>query len=201
METFSALLALCARNSPVAGEFPAQRPVRRSFDVFFDLRLNKWLSKPSWGWWLETQWLSLWRHCNVLIRVILYFQTGKTDKAVDILRMARGLGKTSIAGPVVTQPPTGKCRHPDEGLSIGCTGSLIWHLQVQPVTKILSISHFLLSAQCLTGTKWLEFGRHYLLAFLSANCLKDIEAVTKWPPFCRRRFKMHFLEWKCVNFN
>ena len=42
METFSALLALCAGNSPVTGEFPTQRPVTRSFDVFFDLRVNKW---------------------------------------------------------------------------------------------------------------------------------------------------------------
>ena len=40
METFSALLALCAGNSPVPGEFPSQRPVTRSFDVFFDLRLE-----------------------------------------------------------------------------------------------------------------------------------------------------------------
>ena len=45
METFSALLAICAGNSPVPGDFPAQRPVTRSFDVFFDLRLNKRLSK------------------------------------------------------------------------------------------------------------------------------------------------------------
>ena len=45
METFSALLAICAWNSAVPGEFPAQRPVTRSFDVFFDLRLNKRLSK------------------------------------------------------------------------------------------------------------------------------------------------------------
>ena len=52
METLSALLALCAGNSPVTGEFPAQRPVTRSFDVFFDLRLNKRLSKQSWRWWL-----------------------------------------------------------------------------------------------------------------------------------------------------
>ena len=44
MEAFSALLAICAGNSPVTGEFPAQRPVTRSFDVFFDLRLNKRLS-------------------------------------------------------------------------------------------------------------------------------------------------------------
>ena len=41
METFSASLAICAGNSPVTGEFPAQRPVTRCFDVFFDLRLNK----------------------------------------------------------------------------------------------------------------------------------------------------------------
>ena len=38
METFSALLALCAGNSLVTGEFPAERLVTRSFDVFFDLR-------------------------------------------------------------------------------------------------------------------------------------------------------------------
>ena len=40
-------LALCAGNSPVTGEFPAQWPVTRSFDVFFDLRLNKRLSKQK----------------------------------------------------------------------------------------------------------------------------------------------------------
>ena len=64
METFSALLAICAGNSPVTGEFPAQRPVTRSFDVF--LRLNQRLSKQSWGWWFETPSRPLWRHCNVV---------------------------------------------------------------------------------------------------------------------------------------
>ena len=44
METFSALLALCAGNSPVPGEFPSQRPVTRNFNVFIDLRLNTWLT-------------------------------------------------------------------------------------------------------------------------------------------------------------
>ena len=45
METFSALLAICAGYSSVTGEFPAQRPVTRSFDVFFDLRLsNGWVN-------------------------------------------------------------------------------------------------------------------------------------------------------------
>ena len=46
------------------GEFPAQRLVTRSFDVFFDLRLNKQFSKQSWGWWVETLSQSLWRHSN-----------------------------------------------------------------------------------------------------------------------------------------
>ena len=64
METFSALLAICAGNTPVPGEFPAQRPVTRSFGVFFDLRLKKRLSKQSWGWWSETLSCPLWRHCN-----------------------------------------------------------------------------------------------------------------------------------------
>ena len=67
METFFALLAVCAGNSPVTGEFPTQRPVTRSFDVFFDLRLNKQLSKQSSGWWFETPPSPLWRHCNVLL--------------------------------------------------------------------------------------------------------------------------------------
>ena len=65
MGPFSALLALCAGNSPVPGELPTQRPVTRSFDVFFDLRLNKRLSKQPWGWWFETPPWSLWRQCNV----------------------------------------------------------------------------------------------------------------------------------------
>ena len=46
------------------GEFPTQRPVTRSFDVYFDLRLNKRLCKQSWGWWFETLLCPLWRHSN-----------------------------------------------------------------------------------------------------------------------------------------
>ena len=64
MESFSALPALCVGNSPVTGEFPTQRPVTRNVDVFFDLCLNKRLSKHSWGWWFETPSRSLWRHWN-----------------------------------------------------------------------------------------------------------------------------------------
>ena len=64
METLSALLAICAGNSPIPGEFPTQRPVTRSFDIYFDLRPNKRLSKQSWGWWFETLLPPLWRHRN-----------------------------------------------------------------------------------------------------------------------------------------
>ena len=64
MEIFSALLALCAGNSSVTGEFPAQRPVTRNFGAFFDLHLNKRLHKQSWGWWFETKLCPLWRHRN-----------------------------------------------------------------------------------------------------------------------------------------
>ena len=63
METFFALLALCEKihRSPV----DSQRPVRRSFDVFFDLRLNKRLSKQSRRRRFETPLRSLWGQCNV----------------------------------------------------------------------------------------------------------------------------------------
>ena len=69
MEKFSALLAICAGNSPVSGEFPTQRPVTRSFDVYFDLRPDKRLSKQLWGWWFETLSHSLWRHRNETIQL------------------------------------------------------------------------------------------------------------------------------------
>ena len=53
----------------LCGEFTGdtQRPVTRSFDVFFDLRPNKRLSKQWWGWWFETQSCPLWRHRNALM--------------------------------------------------------------------------------------------------------------------------------------
>ena len=62
IETFSASLALCAGNSPDTGELPAQRPVTQRFDAFFDLSLNKQLSKQTWSWCFETPVRSLWRN-------------------------------------------------------------------------------------------------------------------------------------------
>ena len=77
VETFSAILALCAGNSPVTGEFPSQSPVTRYFDVFFHLCLNKRLSRQSWGWWFDTPSRVLWRHCNVSVVCIFCIFQGK----------------------------------------------------------------------------------------------------------------------------
>ena len=86
--TFCALSMMTSSNgnifhvtSPLCGEFtgpsefPTQRPVTRSFNVFFDLRLNKPLSKQPWGWWFETLSRSLWRHRNDLPDILI-LQTG-----------------------------------------------------------------------------------------------------------------------------
>ena len=59
-------MAILAGYSPMTGEFPAQRPVTRSFDVFLDLRLIKRLSEQSRGWWFETQSHPLWCNENIL---------------------------------------------------------------------------------------------------------------------------------------
>ena len=71
----SVLLALCAGNSPVTGDFFAQRSMTRRFDVFFDLRLNKRLSKQSWGWWCETPSRSFWRYPDVELTARQLYQT------------------------------------------------------------------------------------------------------------------------------
>ena len=93
----SALLAICAGNSPVPGEFPAQRPMTRSFDVFFDLRLNKRLGKQ----WLETLSSPLWRHCydDGIIECKFYQaawkhrwqNAGLVDQSASQTRMTNGL--------------------------------------------------------------------------------------------------------------
>ena len=61
--TFHVTGHLCAECTG-PGEFPAQRPVTRSFDAFFDLRLNKRLSKQWWSWCFETPLRPWWCHCN-----------------------------------------------------------------------------------------------------------------------------------------
>ena len=64
------------------GEFPGQRPVTRSLNVFFYLRLNKRLSKQWWGWWFETLSRPLWRHRNVANHTFTGTVLGKLVPAI-----------------------------------------------------------------------------------------------------------------------
>ena len=94
METFSTLLAICAGNSPVSGEFPAQRPVKQSFDVFFDLNPNKRLSKQWSGWWFETPLcpLCLYRndHAITMVKLCSLF----IHATIWLAKMERSLVRT-----------------------------------------------------------------------------------------------------------
>ena len=67
LETFSALLELCEGNLLVTCGFPSQSTVTRRFDVFFDLRLSKKVSKHSRRRWFETALRSLWCHCDDIL--------------------------------------------------------------------------------------------------------------------------------------
>ena len=81
MGTFSVLLALCEGNTPVTGGFPSQRPATRSFDVFFDLRLNERVSKQSRRRWFETPSRSSWRHCNEELQKLVNMTRSTTAMA------------------------------------------------------------------------------------------------------------------------
>ena len=71
-------------TGPLCGEFTGHRWIPHTkasdaeFDVFYDMRLNKWLSKQAWGWWFETPSRSLWRHCNALDWVNIVAAAGTT---------------------------------------------------------------------------------------------------------------------------
>ena len=66
-----------------------QRPVTRSFDIYFDLRPNKRLSKQRWGWWSETPSSPLWRHCNDSRSTEIY-STHAIDSFTDAGALAAG---------------------------------------------------------------------------------------------------------------
>ena len=177
METFSALLAICAGNSPVPGELPTQRPVTRSFDIYFDLPLNKKLSKQSWGWWLEKLSLLLWRHRNDThrdTRIHVYmtnFANVCGVEGTDILtapachyfseaaEYKKITQRARFVGP--TWGPSGSCRP-----------------QVGPMLAPWT----LLSGKPLTNHYWLA--HHLILRFISwgelSSCLWRLEEWCLW---------------------
>ena len=80
METFSALLALCAGNSPVAGGFPSQRPVTRSCDAFFICAwTNGWANNRG----ASDLTRSLWRHLSWFIFYLIPHKVQDHDNTAD----------------------------------------------------------------------------------------------------------------------
>ena len=77
----------------LCGEFTGHRWIprtkagTRNFDIFFDLRPNKWLNKQSWGWWFVTPPWPLWRHCNG------YLCTGSKDLKLYVLSLSKEIWK------------------------------------------------------------------------------------------------------------
>ena len=125
METFFALLALCARYSPVNGESPSQNPVTRSFNVSFDLRLNKRLSKQSRRKGFETPSRSLWRHFNDMTRnrwieerrrCYINGHLFSRELVVSIYKQENVSQLAKFMGP--TWGPPGSCR-PQMGTHVG----------------------------------------------------------------------------------
>ena len=99
---------ICRVTGHLCSEFtghrwiPCTRPVTRSFDVFFDLRLNKRLSKQSWSWWFETPTRPLWRHCNDSDIHVSVKEYQKVNVALNLATI-----RASIYSRVITRSPEG----------------------------------------------------------------------------------------------
>ena len=184
METFSALLAICAGNSPVPGEFPAQRPVTRSFDVFFDLRLNKRSSKQSWGWWFETLSCSLWRHRNGVSK---YFSL--VHKLQPLVCPTPDIADYGIYHKV--HPWNQTCIQPSDDIT-------------QPSEMYDNYAYvedefeWVIPQWCNDFRCSMEFQNK---ASVQSTFLKLISLWTKWPPFSRWYFQMRFREWEIWYFD
>ena len=131
METLHVLLALRAGNSPVTGKFPSQRPVTWSFDVFFDLALNKRLSKPWRRWWFETPSRSLWRHSNDIALCCRLF-TADFAAATILISFSAVLGRLS----------------PLQGLVMA-----LFEIVFFQVNEWLGLQHFRVSVSCVGFTR------------------------------------------------
>ena len=80
METFSALLALCEGNSPVAGECPSQNPVARSFDIFLIYTwTNGWVNHRDAGDFRRNR-----DHYDVTVMEIVAYAILRTEHPITI---------------------------------------------------------------------------------------------------------------------
>ena len=167
MEKFSVSLALCAGNSMVTGEFLSQRPVTRSFDDFFDLRLNKRLSKQSRREGFETPSRSLWRHCNDMTRNRWIEERGwcqinghlfsrepvvSIDKQENVSQIAKFMGPT-WGPPGSCRPQMGPMLAPWTLLS-GMWCKWLWLLCVFPRVDSLTVIAVIGVGEVFTQEYW-----------------------------------------------
>ena len=160
----------------MTGEFPAQKPVTRSFDIFFDLCLNKRLSKQSWGWWFETPWHPIWRHCNVVSACSYYdLMPNKGNRPLQMQMMTKFHGQR--AHDAIT---TELWRQNDVATSFWCHNEVIiascarWDICIYPFYVGLYVAGFV---GCLyvyirekkKKKKTLEANRHHTINSANDN--------------------------------
>ena len=115
------VISLCVGKSPVTGEFPSQMPVARGFDIFFDLRLNKQLSKQSRRGWFEIPLRWLWRHSSDFL----------VSLDTKIPMMLYIISPTRIYGCTTTTTSTCIC-HPTSGQLLTKFGLLTYYKTLEP---------------------------------------------------------------------
>ena len=184
METFSALLAICAGNSPVTGEFPAQRPEARSFDVFIDLRPNKRLSKQSWGWWFETPLRPLNRHSNGLT-----CRCETSGGLTDATYLSHGFGSLlSSSSSFIVQ---------NSKITKGIQASTKYISKITAVlnnfNSLRNINSLWLPQGLLTRRSWAVNVRIWI-TICTENTLKN---QVKWVPFNNTLWKTMFINLNC----
>ena len=147
-------------------EFPAQRPVTRSFDVFFDLRPNKRLSKQSRGCWFETHSRPLWRQRNVYLlsigcRWVIYSQLVEEEIHTDWTALQYCCFTATIYVKVVLS-----FRGPSVHISLHCeVSSRVHPIELWLLGRFRAVAgyrHFLIGM-------WMSFGRVFIWLDLFSN--------------------------------
>ena len=148
------------------------------------------LSKESWGWWLETPSCSLWRHCNVLTS--LWPRCSMIPPTVSDVLSVETFAPSVPANPMGWKNTSG-LRRCSALWILKCDKNMIlqWrHDERDDVSNHRGLDCFIIVGQSYTGS---VFRCHWSSRF---NTLR-----TKWLQIPWRHFKMHFLEWKYIDFD
>ena len=184
---------------------PAQRPVTRSFDVFFDLLLNKRLSNQWWGWWFETPSRPLWRHCNVylflrnvlrsLCRFFPMFQgrwvfSDMACQALGFMTMLTFVASVMSLGTISFNRYIHICQHHRFSTMYTWRNTGFFFLGWWPCDPFSLC--ILINVLCKSKIKKIVFllGAPY-----------NFKAETETPPFSRRHLRINVIEWQLFYFD